>query len=217
MPEAARQDSPKEEELIRLVLDGQTHYYHDLIRPYERKVFQLLRLMLRNEADAEDASQETFLRAYRNLSKLRDPSRFGPWLMQIAANAARVRLREQKRNQHESLEGNDDSDSDAPRQFADWSDLPSEVFEKKEFRLAVAAAIEGLPPHYREVIILADVDGLSSTEIAEILGLTVDTVKMRLHRARMRVQERLRPVFQPRWTDHLRRLKGMSPWSRAGR
>lgn len=217
MGESAQPARPKEAELIRLVVDGHTHYYHDLIRPYERKVFQLLRLMLRNEADAEDASQETFLRAYRNLAKLRDASRFGAWLMQIAANAARVRLRDQKKNHHEPLEGNDDSDSEAPRQFADWSDLPSEVFEKKEFRLAVAAAIESLPPHYREVIVLADVEGMSAAEICEILGLTVDTVKMRLHRARMRVQEKLRPVFQPRLTDHLRRLKGMSPWSRAGK
>lgn len=209
--------TPGEGELVSRVLGGETQAYHALIRPYEQKVFRMLKMMLRNDADAEDASQETFLKAYRNLGKLRDSGRFGPWLMQIAVNTARVRIRDRHRDQQEPLEGEAGSDSDAPRQFADWSDLPSEALEKKEFRRAVAAAMESLPPHYREVIVLADVEGMPAAEICQTLDLTLDTVKMRLHRARMRIQEKLRPVFRPRMTDHLQFLKGMNPWSRAGR
>src|SRR5216683_1084795 len=150
----------------------------------------------------------------RNLSLLR---RFPAWLLQIVVNAARMHRRHLRMHLYGSIdEVEDDNKSDSvPRQFADWHDLPNEALEREQLIAAVRSAVDKLPEIYREVLLLIDSQHLSYLVVAEGLGVSVGVVKTRVHRARMRIQEQLGPVFQPRFSDHIRLMKGMNPWSRA--
>jgi RNA polymerase sigma-70 factor (ECF subfamily) len=211
------QPSCTEEELIRLVRSGEKSFFRALIQPYERVMFVAAYSVLRNYADAEEAVQEGVLKAFLHLEQLQETQRFRAWLLQIVVNEARRNLRRAKRPLYDSLDTiNENAEKGGlPRQFADWQDLPDEALQREELRYAIREAVEALPPIYREVYMLADMQQLNMASIAEVLGITVGLVKTRLHRARFRVQEKLSPVFAPRWSDYLRGLKGMSPWSRA--
>lgn len=93
--------------------------------------------------------------------------------------------------------------------------IPNEALEREQLRDAVRSAVEKLPEIYREVLLLIDSQHLSYTTVADGLGVPVGVVKTRVHRARMRIQKQLGPVFQPRLNDRIRLMKGMNPWSRA--
>ncbi|HVH87329.1 MAG TPA: sigma-70 family RNA polymerase sigma factor, partial [Terriglobales bacterium] len=95
-----------------------------------------------------------------------------------------------------------------PRQFADWRDVPSEAFDKREIRIAVQKALDSLPPKYRGIFVLRDVQHLSVTETGKVLSLSTPAVKTQLHRARLQMREQLAPVFGKRWSDRLPFLKG---------
>jgi RNA polymerase sigma-70 factor (ECF subfamily) len=209
--------SGSEDELIRLVRSGETSFFRALIKPYERVMFVAAYSVLRNYADAEEAVQEGVLKAFLHLEQLQETPRFRAWLLQIVVNEARGHLRRAKRPLYDSLDTiNENAERGGlPLQFADWQDLPDEVLQREELRHAIREAVAALPPIYREVYMLADMEHLNTASIAEVLGITAGLVKTRLHRARFRVQEQLSPIFTPRWSDYLRGLKGMSPWSRA--
>ena len=106
---------------------------------------------------------------------------------------------------------NDDGEF-MPRQFADWRDLPSEVFDKQEIRMAVQRALDSLPPKYRETFLLRDIQHLSVAETAKILDVSVPAVKTQLHRARLQMREQLAPIFRKHWSERLPFLKGRKPW-----
>jgi len=207
----------QEEALIARVCEGEKAYFHALIRPYTRMMFASALAVLRNPADAEEAVQEAALKAFLHLSQLDDRRRFRAWLLQIVVNEARMHRRHLRRQLYESIDEVDDvSDSDSvPRQFADWHDLPHEAFEREQLRAAVRSAVDQLPEIYREVLLLIDSQHLSYLDVAQGLGVSVGVVKTRVHRARMRIQEQLSPVFRPRFSDHIQLMKGMNPWSRA--
>jgi RNA polymerase sigma-70 factor (ECF subfamily) len=208
-----------EEELIARVCSGDKACFHNLIRPYTRLMFATASSVLHNSADAEEAVQEAVLKVFLNLSQLTDRRRFRPWLLQIVVNEARMLRRKLRTFLYESIEEQtEDNEGDSvPRQFADWHDLPNEALERDQLRAAVRDAVDQLPVIYREVLLLIDGQRLSYQEVAEVLGVTVGVVKTRVHRARMRVQEQLRPAFRPRLSDHIRLMKGMNPWSHAKR
>lgn len=207
----------QEEAIIARVCAGEKACFHDLIRPYARMMFASALAVLRNPADAEEAVQEAVLKAFLYLAQVEDRRRFRAWLLQIVVNEARMHRRLLRRQLYESIdEIDDDIEADSvPRQFADWHDLPNEALEREQLRAAVRSAIEKLPDIYREVLLLIDSQHLSYLDVAEGLGVSVGVVKTRVHRARMRIQEQLGPVFQPRFSDHIQLLKGMNPWSRA--
>ena len=206
-----------EEELIARVCGGEKACFHELIRPYTKLMFASALAVLRNPADAEEAVQEAALKVFLHLGKLEDRRRFRAWLLQIVVNEARMQRRHLRTQLFESIDEVDESnESDSvPRQFADWHDLPNEALERDQLRDAVRTAVYKLPDIYREVLVLIDSQHLSYVVVAETLGVSVGVVKVRVHRARMRIQEQLGPVFQPRFSDHLSLLKGMNPWSRA--
>lgn len=199
--------------LIARILAGEKALFHDLIRPYERAVYLAAYSVLRNPADAEEVAQETLLKALLNLQQLRAEDKFKGWLLQIAYNEARMRLRKEHRNLYEPLgeEGSNDPEFQ-PRQFADWRDLPSDVLEKKEIRQAVARALLTLSDKYRQVFVLRDVEHLSVEETARVLGISQPAVKTQLLRARLQMRELLAPVFRRRWSDRLLFRKGRKPW-----
>lgn len=203
----------QEEEIIARICEGEKACFHALIRPYARMMFASAFAVLRNPADAEEAVQEAALKAFLHLSQLEDRRRFRAWLLQIVVNEARMYRRKLQTKLYESI---DETEADSvPRQFSDWHDLPNEALEREQLRTAVRNAVDKLPEIYREVLLLIDSQHLSYAVVAESLGVSVGVVKTRVHRARMRIQEQLGPVFQPRFSDHIQLLKGMNPWSRA--
>jgi len=210
-------DISPEEQIIARVCAGEKACFHDLIRPYTRLMFASALAVIRNPADAEEAVQEAALKAFLHISQLEDRSRFRAWLLQIVVNEARMHRRHLRRQLYESIDEIDsDNESDSvPRQFADWHDLPNEALEREQLRRAVQDAVDKLPEIYREVLLLIDSQHLSYLTVAEGLGVSVGVVKTRVHRARMHIQEQLGPVFRPRFSDHIRLMKGMNPWSRA--
>ena len=188
----------REKELIARIIAGETDLFHELIRPYERMVYLSILTMLRNEQEAEDAAQEVMINAFRYLKKFRGDAKFSTWLVTIAMNEARQRLRKAKAAQLESLdEGKEDREGDfTPAVLTDWREIPSEALEKKEMRQILREAVEQLPPIYREVLVLRDLEELNQEETASALGITVSLVKVRLHRARMLLQKMLAPTLR---------------------
>lgn len=186
-----------ESRMIASILAGDAQLFHELIRPYERRVYAMALSFLRNEADAEDAAQEAFLKAFRNLASFRGDAKFGTWLVSITLNEARSRIRHRDVIKMESLdEPQDDQGQVSPAQLRDWKEIPSEALERKEVRLLLQKAVTGLPLIYREVFQLRDIEQLSVNEAAEALGITISSVKVRLHRARMMLQKILAPQLK---------------------
>ena len=188
----------QEKELIARILAGDTNLFHDLIRPYERMVYLTILTMLRNEIEAEDAAQEVMINAFRHLKSFRGDAKFSTWLVTIAMNEARQRLRRSKANVQESLdEEREGREGDfTPMVLTDWREIPSEALEKKEMRQKLREAVEQLPPMYREVLVLRDLEELNQEETAKALGINITLVKVRLHRARMMLQKLLAPYLK---------------------
>jgi RNA polymerase sigma-70 factor, ECF subfamily len=188
----------REKELIARIIAGETNLFHELIRPYERMVYLSILTMLRNDQEAEDAAQEVMINAFRHLKSFRGDAKFSTWLVTIAMNEARQRLRKAKATQFESLdEGKEDREGDfTPAVLTDWREIPSEALEKKEMRQKLREAVEQLPPIYREVLVLRDLEELNQEETASALGINITLVKVRLHRARMMLQKMLAPYLR---------------------
>ncbi len=183
--------------MIASILAGDTEQYHELIRPYERGVYKMALSFMKNEADAEDVAQESFLKAFRRLADFRGQAKFSTWLISITLNEARGRLRRQGVVRIESLdEMPEESHHISPALLRDWREVPSEALERKEIREMLEEAIANLSPLYREVLLLRDVEEFSTEQTAVALTITTGTVKVRLHRARMMMQKELAPKLK---------------------
>jgi RNA polymerase sigma-70 factor (ECF subfamily) len=203
-----------EEELIARVLKGERKCFHELVRPYERAIYITAYAVLRNQADAEDAAQETMLKVLTRLDQLSSVDKFKGWILQIALNEARSKRRQRHERLFEPLEREDEHDEEPfmPNNFADWRELPSESAERAEVREKIWKALQEIPDIYREAFLMRDVQHLTAAEAASALGISVVAVKVRLHRARLLMREKLSPVFRRRWFDRLTLLKGKNPW-----
>ena len=200
--------------LIERVAAGDTEAFYELVRPCERALFLAARGVLGNDADAEEIAQEAVLKAFSNLRRFRGESKFSTWLIQIALNEARMRLRKERRTLHESLDQplREDEGDYVPRDFADWREIPLEALQRKELRDALAKAIASLAPKYREVLILRDVEHLSIADTATVLGITEVSVKTRLLRARLQVRDALAPGIDGSWSLGTPVYKKVRPW-----
>ena len=199
--------------LIARILDGQSSLFAELVQPYERRVYVTALALLRNEADAQDVAQEAILKAFTHLRQFRGESRFSTWLIQITVNEARMRQRKQHAEVFEPLEKSPDEEADyAPRDFADWREIPSEALEKTEFRAILAKAVASLGQKYREVFLLRDVEHMSIEETAEALSISLASVKTRLLRARLMLRDILAPAFANGWFSRTPFGKGTKPW-----
>jgi len=185
-----------ETETIAAILAGEIQLYHELIRPYERSVYLMALSFMKNETDAEDVAQETFIKAYRSLSSFRAEAKFSTWLISIALNEARVRLRRQSAIRMDSLEPPDEDRVISPSLLRDWREIPSEAVEREEIRKLIFEAVEALPDTYRQVFLLRDVQELNVAETAQALSISISSVKVRLHRARMMLQKKLAPQLK---------------------
>ena len=137
--------------------------------------------------------RNNLLKAFRNLARFRGDAKFSTWLISIALNEARSRLRSKKNVKIDSLdEAPDGPGHVSPALLRDWREIPSEALERQEVSLLLQHAVTDLPSIYREVFMLRDVEELSVNESAEALGITVASVKVRLHRARIMLQKKSR-------------------------
>jgi len=203
----------REQHLISQVQRGQHELFYELVRPYERRVYAAALAILRNEADAEDAAQEAMLKAFANIRQFRAEARFSTWLIQITVNEALMRRRRERTVVMEGIDDRRDDEADyAPRDFADWREIPSEALERKEIRQRLAAALGTLDRKYREVFVLRDMEHLNIQETAEALGISVGSVKTRLLRARLMLRDLLAAGWEQGWFSRLPFEKGSKPW-----
>ncbi len=201
-----------EAECIRRIVAGEKQLFHDLIRPCERSIYFLLFSLLRNEAEAEDAAQDTVIKVYQNLKNFRGDSQFRTWVLSIARNEGLGRLRKAGSRREDSLDAEiDDSTGDyTPAILTSWREVPFEALERKELGAILRQAIESLPEIYRNVVLLRDIEEMDVRETATVLGITEGAVKVRLHRARALLQKNLAPKlggFAPK-------RKGLFGWAR---
>jgi RNA polymerase sigma-70 factor (ECF subfamily) len=183
--------------MISAILEGNTELYHTLIKPYELSVYRMALSFVKNESEAEDVAQEAFLKAFRNLASFRGESKFSTWLISITLNEARRRVRRQGIVRIESLdEPAEDGIKVSPALLMDWREIPSEALERREVRALLQEAVNQLSPIYREVFVLRDMEELSIDETASTLSISISSVKVRLHRARIMLQKELAPKLK---------------------
>lgn len=191
-----------ETELLQRVCAGDNEAFYQLVQPCEHAIFTTAMTVLRNEADAEEVSQEAVLKAFCAVCRFRGECKFSTWLVQITINEARAKLRKDRRGLYQSIDhqrAHEDSDW-FPKDYADWRETPSEELQRKELGEALKRALESLPCRYREVLVLRDVQHLSTQETAHVLGITQGSVKTRLFRARSQMREALAPGIDGTWT-----------------
>src|SRR5919198_3065539 len=183
--------------LVQAAKGGDVAAFEELVKRYDRNVFRIAQHITQNREDAEDVVQDAFLKAYQNLGQFQGQSKFYTWLVRIAVNEALMKLRRRRPERMVSLDEEVKTDEDSiPREVADWSPNPEQLYTQAELHDILAKTIQGLPPSFRTVFVLRDVEGLSTEEAAEALDLSIPAVKSRLLRARLQLRERLSRYFR---------------------
>lgn len=175
------------------------HYeaFEELVNRYEKKIYRLGLNVTGSPEDAEEVLQETFLKAFSHLGDFREDSRFYTWIVRIAVNEGLMKLRKRRSDRSVPIEDSvDDDGSVMPREFADWRPNPEQILAQSELESVLKNAANSLPPTFRTVFYLRDVEGLSTQETASLLKLTVSAVKARLFRARLHLREELTKIFK---------------------
>jgi RNA polymerase sigma-70 factor (ECF subfamily) len=172
-------ESLTDEEVICRVRGGETALYGVIMRRYNQRLYRIARAILHSDAEAEDVMQDAYVRAYEHLDQFAARGPFAAWLTRIAVHEALARLRH--RNHTQPLEDTQ-NDGDQSMQMTSKSLDPEQSASDAQLRDLLEEAVLGLPEHYRTVIMLRDIEELSTTETALALDLTEDNVKIRLHR-----------------------------------
>ncbi len=182
-------------ELARQLLEGSEQAFDEFVSAYRGKLFQYSYLMCGQREDAEEVAQETLLKVFQSLDQLREPDRLKAWVFRIAKNACLMKRRKSifappvELSLDELRPRRDGGGELAKLEIADWSMLPEDVALDGELHTALTEAIQGLPEIYKSVILLRDVEELSTEETAGILDVKIDVVKTRLHRARLALRK----------------------------
>jgi RNA polymerase sigma-70 factor (ECF subfamily) len=185
--------------LVRRARTGDFAAFEALVSKYERRLYGLGIRILRHRQDAEEVVQQTFLSVIEHLDGFREEATFYTWLMRIATNHALALLRKRSSRATVSLaaDGSSDSYADVPHPefIAQWQETPDEIVARRETRQLLAEALDELDEKYRLVFLFRDVEGLSTAETAEVMGISQSNVKVRLLRARLMLRERLTRQF----------------------
>jgi RNA polymerase sigma-70 factor (ECF subfamily) len=192
-------DSYDEAALIARIQAGDKAACGQCIEIHSPAIYRLGLRLTGNEAEAEDIMQETFMSAFKAIDSFEGRSSLGTWLYRIAYNAALMRLRRPSPamvSVEETLSY--ETQAIVPKQLFDWCCLPEEDFEDEEVRIELEDAIQELPESLKAVFIMRELEGLSTAETAVALELSKGAVKVRLHRARLWLRERLTPYFAAR-------------------
>ena len=177
-------DESRSTEILRRCRTGDERAFRELVQEYQRPVYSLALRMLRGEEDAEDVTQETFVRVFRSLDRY-DPARpFAAWIFTIAARLCIDHLRRRRHRPISLVQRDHESDEERTIDVEDPGPGPEILAEQEEGERRTGELIDSLPPHYRIVVMMRHQQDLSYEEIAVALGLPLGTVKARIHRAR---------------------------------
>ncbi|HEV2289764.1 MAG TPA: sigma-70 family RNA polymerase sigma factor [Candidatus Acidoferrales bacterium] len=193
-PQASLADN--ESVLVAAARAGDVNAFESLVTRYERKIFRLAQHITQNTEDAQDVTQEAFLKAFEHLAEFQGNSRFYTWLVRIAVNQALMKLRKRHNKDISLDEEVKTEDSVMPREIEDWGPSPEERYTQRELAEILARVIGELDPPFRTVFQLRDIDELSTEETAEVLGISIPAVKSRLLRSRLKLREKLNRYFQ---------------------
>lgn len=178
-------------EVVARVIAGDTDLFEELVRRHGRRIYRSLLAIVGSAAEAEDAMQDAFLKAFQHLAEFKGRSRFSTWLVRIAINTGLQRLRGRK--DFERLD--EDDEEFKPRRIQAWQDDPEQSYSREELRSLIEKEIMKLPLKYRVAIMLRDLEELSTEESANALGLTIPGLKARVVRGRLMLRESLVPYF----------------------
>ena len=187
-----------DETLLDRIRQGDKSACDECIERHSPGVHRLALRLTQDESEADDVVQETFLQAFRAIDSFEGRSTVRTWLYRIAYNAVLMRRRDAKSAATSDLNLEDNGASPVPKQLFDWCCLPEEDFQTKEVQMELNRAINDLPETLRVVFVLRELEGLSTDECAASLDISIDVVKQRLHRARLRLRERLSGYFNER-------------------
>ncbi|MDE0165027.1 MAG: RNA polymerase sigma factor [Bryobacterales bacterium] len=172
---------------------GDKGAFTELVNRYAQRVFRVARHITKNDQDAEDVLQDTFLKAYSRLGQFEGNAKFYTWIVRVAVNEALMRMRRGKNRVTVSLDQElETSDGAIQRELPAETESPEESLSRTELRESLTQAIDSLSETYRPVFVLRDVEGLSTEETAEMLNLSLPAVKSRLLRARLQLRQKLR-------------------------
>lgn len=189
----------KDFELVQAINSGQYDLFHDLVKRYEHKLYNFSLRMCRNPSDAEDLVQETFLNVFRYLKDFRYETKFKNWLYRIATSTCIKKRRRSKFAPERELSLDEfipKNEAEAQTQVPDWAKMPLDKLLNEELAEIIHQVILSLPEKYRMVIVLRDIEGFTTAETAQILDLSASNVKVRLHRARLFLREKLKGYFE---------------------
>lgn len=182
--------------LVEGLKAGDEKVFETLVRTYGGRLLAVARRMLHDEEDARDAVQEAFINAYRSRDKFKGDSQISTWLHSIVVNAALMKLRTRRRKPEEPIQNYMPRflpDDHHAEQFPSWTEPVDVALSRKETADMVRKAIEELPETYRTVVLLRDIEGLSTEETAKLVNTTPNAVKIRLHRARLALRTLIAP------------------------
>jgi RNA polymerase sigma-70 factor, ECF subfamily len=183
--------------LVQAAKKGDLEAFSQLVKRYDRNIFRIAQHITHNEEDAQDVVQEAFLKAYQNLEQFQGNSKFYTWLVRIAVNEALMKLRRRRADKTVSIDEDVETEEGSmPREVADWGPNPEQLYRQSELGEILKKTIQGLPPVFRTVFVLRDVEGLSTEETSEMLDLSIPAVKSRLLRARLQLRDRLAKYFK---------------------
>lgn len=178
-------------------MSGDASAFDAFVEHFRKKIFQYSWLMCGQREDAEEVAQETLLHCFENFEQLREAERVRPWVFRIAKNACLMKRRkslfapEHELSLDELMPSKTHEDGQMKLEIADWSGLPDDRLLQTEMKQLLGRAIAGLPEIYKSVILLRDMEELSTQETAQILDVSEDSVKTRLHRARLALRQKL--------------------------
>jgi RNA polymerase sigma-70 factor (ECF subfamily) len=200
-PRPANHKKIKDEdfELIQAINSGQFDRFPELVKRYEQKLYNFSLRMCRDAADAEDTVQETFLNVFRYLKRFRYETKFKNWLYRVAASTCIKKRRKSKFAPERELSLDEffpQDEAEVPDQVPKWALRPLDKLLNDELLDQINEAIFTLPEKYRLVIVLRDIEGFSTAETAQILNLSDANVKVRLHRARLFLRDKLKGYFE---------------------
>jgi len=186
-------------DLIQAINSGQTEKFHDLVKRYEQKLYNFSLRMCRNPSDAEDMIQDTFLNVFRYLKNFRYETKFKNWLYKVAASTCIKKRRKSKFAPDKELSLDEflpNDEAEKPEHVPEWALLPLDKLLNEELSSVINKTIISIPKKYRVVIVLRDIEGFSTAETAQILNLSPANVKVRLHRARLYLRDKLKGYFE---------------------
>jgi len=187
--EEARREGWSDEQVVSRILGGETALYELLMRRHNRRIYRIARAVLRDDAEAEDVMQDAYVRAYQHLADFEGRAKFSTWLTRIALHEALARSR--RRSRFRSLDNLEESREDTMSSLISTERNPEQEAYDRELASVLEKAILGLPEGYRLVLMLRDIEEMSTEETAECLNLSQENVKVRLHRARALLRREL--------------------------